>query len=573
MRVRRVSIIMKFAVIISALLIVTDLVLGISIYRKESKVLMDQISTDASNMVYSISGVLENNGDGDRLAALNEGDADSDEYNAILDTLSIFYERCGYDYVYTVGKTADNQYVYLVDSDPEDPADLFEEFEDVEPAELASKGEIVMGEQSSDEWGEWVTVYGPVYASDGELAAVLAIDISMDWLENQLASIRNTIIFICGIAFVVSLSVVMAMVLMLKNQFSTLNKKLVEVSNGNGDLTKKININSGDEMEVIAENVNGFIEYIRRIVCETSESSEKLRISADSMKNHIDNSSLQIDDISAMLEEMSATSEEISAEISNISSRAAAVLKDVEKMVASTTDNTVKSEIIVRHAEGIYENAVRTKADVRTNSEILIAELNDKIEESREVDRIAELTDNIIGIASQTNLLALNASIEAARAGDAGRGFAVVAEEIKNLAGNSNEVAIQIREIGDRVTLIVTQLAEKSQKMLDYMLEITDKGYDSLIDTSNNYRDDIRNMIDMMAAIQSDSKEILEEIEYVESSIKEIDVAVGETTDGVTSGANAVSKIAFDMNSLTGEAAGNLKIADDINGNMEKFVY
>jgi len=573
MKVRKISITLKILLVISALLIVTYFVLGIIIYNKESKSLTTQITSDAANMASSISGVLEANGDSDRLAGLTMEDADSEEFMAVHKTLSVFYDRSGYSYVYTVRRIDAGNYIYLVDSDPEDPGLLGDEFADAENAENAAGGETYVGEESTDEWGTWISVYSPTYSSDGELAAIVGVDISLDWLQASLKNIKNTIILICFIAYIVSIVVVGMIVLVLKNQFVSLNNKLVQISNGNGDLTKKLNIKSGDEMEVIAGNVNKFIEYIRVIVSDTSENSNSLEESAGVMKSHIDNSSQRIEDISAMFQEMSATSEEISAEIACISSRAEAVLKDVEKMTGATVANSKKSEGIIKNAEAIYDNAIKTKAEIKANSEQVVKELNEKIEESREVDRIAELTNNIIGIASQTNLLALNASIEAARAGDAGRGFAVVAEEIKNLAGNSNEMAVQIREIGERVTVIVTELADKSRSMLDYMMEITDKGYDSLIDTSSSYRDDIHNLMEMMNAIKADSENVLEQIGYVESSIKEIEVAVGETTQGVASGAESVSEIALDMNGLTQEAAGNSDIANKINDNMNKFIY
>ena len=116
-------------------------------------------------------------------------------------------------------------------------------------------------------------------------------------------------------------------------------------------------------------------------------------------------------------------------------------------------------------------------------------------------------------------------------------------------------------------------MKRKKKEMLDYMTEITDKGYDSLIATSISYKEDITSLVGMMKAIKADSENIFEQIGYVEASIKEIDVAVSETTDGIASGAAAVSTMAVDMSSLTEEAAGNLDIADRINGNMGKFIY
>ena len=116
------------------------------------------------------------------------------------------------------------------------------------------------------------------------------------------------------------------------------------------------------------------------------------------------------------------------------------------------------------------------------------------MEERKNVDKINELTGNILDIASQTNLLALNASIEAARAGEAGKGFAVVADEIRNLADNSRDTANDIQNISNMVTGAVDALAGNAEKMIQFISEHVMKDYDGFVDVADQYQNDADEM-------------------------------------------------------------------------------
>lgn len=202
----------------------------------------------------------------------------------------------------------------------------------------------------------------------------------------------------------------------------------------------------------------------------------------------------------------------------------------------------------------------------------MIQSMNEKIEESKKVLKIAALTDSIIEIASQTNLLALNASIEAARAGEAGKGFSVVAEEIKKLSTNSNKMAEEIKLIGAEVTSSVEKLAEESENMLQFMISSTNDGYNNLLKTSKNYRNDIHRLMDMMISFCESSEAIKIQVNNLNSSIKNIDIAVNENVQGITTSTESISTIAMNMSDLNNTAANNLQVTENIDENMNKFI-
>ena len=126
----------------------------------------------------------------------------------------------------------------------------------------------------------------------------------------------------------------------------------------------------------------------------------------------------------------------------------------------------------------------------RTGAKVneILTVLNQAIEDSKSVNQVNSLTDDILNIASQTNLLALNASIEAARAGEAGRGFSVVATEISQLAAASQEAANRIQQINRVVTEAVGNLTEHSNGLVQYMNDSILPEFEAFVDAGSAYR-------------------------------------------------------------------------------------
>lgn len=116
--------------------------------------------------------------------------------------------------------------------------------------------------------------------------------------------------------------------------------------------------------------------------------------------------------------------------------------------------------------------------------------LSAALEDSRSVEKIKKLTQEIMSITNQTNLLSLNASIEAARAGEAGRGFAVVADEIRSLADSSAETAGNIQTISTQVTEAVDKLARSAEAILQFINKKVMKDYDDFENVVDRYQQD-----------------------------------------------------------------------------------
>lgn len=134
---------------------------------------------------------------------------------------------------------------------------------------------------------------------------------------------------------------------------------------------------------------------------------------------------------------MSAAMEETNASLEQISTSVGQVYASIENMAARAEHGKESSGEMNGRADSVRTEALSRQQEAAAQAADMAQTLNEKIEQSKAVQEIAQLTANIIEITDQTNLLALNASIEAARAGEAGKGFAVVADEI----GKHNEIA------------------------------------------------------------------------------------------------------------------------------------
>mgnify|MGYP002708637724 CR=1 FL=1 len=197
--------------------------------------------------------------------------------------------------------------------------------------------------------------------------------------------------------------------------------------------------------------------------------------------------------------------------------------------------------------------------------------LTGSIENSRQVERIQQLTDDILNISSQTNMLALNASIEAARAGEAGRGFAVVAEQIRNLADESRNIANNIQEISLIVTESVSALTGDSQRLIDYVDESILADYEKFSGITNDYRNDASRVNDILKNFAENARTLKNTMAEMNSGISDISTTIDESTKGINEAADGVSGIVNSIDDIEKEAENNIIIGQKLQGYVQVF--
>lgn len=352
------------------------------------------------------------------------------------------------------------------------------------------------------------------------------------------------------------------------------NKELKEISalinDNNGDLTKRVNVKSSDEIGQLAQGINQFLDILQNTIGKIVEGSKNLDNMINSVGENVTVSNDNAQDVSSAMEELSATMQEIAATIQTVNDNTESVGKNVVDIADKTEQINNYSQDMRERADSLAKSADENK---RTTDEMvgnIVGTLKKAIEDSKSVERVNELTGEILNISSQTNLLALNASIEAARAGEAGKGFAVVADEIRQLADSSRDTANNIQAINEHVTSAVYQLIDNSNKIIKYIEETILADYDSFVQAGAQYNEDACYISETMQEFAEKTEELKELMKNTVESIEGISSGVEQSANAVTSSAVSTSQLVEQMNSIDKEMSesrntvGELKAQTDV---------
>lgn len=387
---------------------------------------------------------------------------------------------------------------------------------------------------------------------------------------------RATAFVLMGISVVLFIITVVVAVETIVKPLRRQNKQLSDIidniNNGKGDLTMRVDVKSHDEIGQSAIGINHFIETLQNIMSKIINNSNVLDGVVGKVAESVNSSSDSANDISAIMEELSATMEEVSATTGGVSSNTASAEEKVKDMAEQT-------KIISQYAQEMKGRAVtleQTANDNKNSTSQVInditGELNTALENSRSVEKVAQLTEDILSISSQTNLLALNASIEAARAGEAGKGFAVVADEIRQLADSSRETANNIQTINEQVIEAVNGLVKASERIISYINENILPDYEAFVQGGRQYSEDAVHIDDSMAEYEKCAQEILSTMIEITDAIEGINKAVEESANGVTDAAVNVDSLVQSMSQVHGKMEENSSVAKNLKDESANFV-
>ena len=480
-------------------------------------------------------------------------------------------KACGIAFLYTL--YTDGKKVYSgVDSD-EDAAKVGDEFADsyAELEPVFGGKEYIQDYIDHTEDGDLITVYKPIEDNAGKVVAILGCDYDASSITAELQKAVVQTLQIGGICLILAILILTIIVSRITKGLMQVNAKIYDLVHNEGDLTQKLDVRSGDELELIAGNVNELLAYIRKIMIGISSGSMRLMSSSRKMVDHLSSADESITDVSATMQEMSAAMEETTSSLNQITEAIDEIYSSVERIAGSADAGKVSSQEMESRASGANDAAAEGEKKANIETEKMAASLNEKIAKSKSVEQIEILTSNIIEITEQTNLLALNASIEAARAGEAGRGFAVVADEIGKLAGNSADAAAKIRQVSAEVIQAVDVLAEGSQQMIEFVRNSTDEGFGGLVATSENYATDANAMRAMMEQFAQTAEELRSTMDGIRESISAVNIAVEESAKGIAGVSESSVQLTGNVNDIQSEASDNNGIAEDLATEVGKF--
>lgn len=400
-----------------------------------------------------------------------------------------------------------------------------------------------------------------------------------DVAKEQLAAVYRTAIAASTASIIISVAALLATLIcvfrlviipLLKTQKEITNI-IEDIDKREGDLTRRVSVHANQEVAAVGNGINVFMDKLQDIFKVIVNNSTRMESVVGEVRDSVVTSNSSVSDLSALTEELSATMEEMSANASLINTNTESVKQEVDQIAERTSEINAYTREMKEHADSMEASARENMESTGAKVNEILTVLNQAIEDSKSVNQVNSLTDDILNIASQTNLLALNASIEAARAGEAGRGFSVVATEISQLAAASQEAANRIQQINRVVTEAVGNLTEHSNGLVQYMNDSILPEFEAFVDAGSAYREKATHIETSMGDFTEKTEVLKKTMAEIADSINTIAHAIEEGVKGVSSAADSTQVLVGDMEDITRHMDENQHIAADLKRETEVF--
>ncbi len=538
----------------------------------KSRMETDMISAGAELAVY-VGNLAEEKINGNLLEKLEPGKETSATYKALFNAMTSTLKGSAIKYMYTLYTDGEKVY-YGVDLDTDNRQDIGVEFD--EPYSVLKpvfeEGKEVKSDSINIASGSPViSAYVPVYNNNMKIVGAIGCDYEAASIVAAVNDTMKNVVIIGIVFFVVAVILFSFIIRRVTKNLWNVDDRIYDIVNSNGDLTQTIQVKTGDEIESIAGHVNELLAYIRQIMITISDNSKKLNDSSESVVSHLKDTRSSVSEMSSTMEEMTATMEETTTSLGRINESVNEVYEFIEEINGRTQDGGALSDEIKESAQKIQINAISEQEAAKKRTKEITDSVYSRIEQSKAVEKIGELTANIINITDQTNLLALNASIEAARAGEAGRGFAVVADEIGKLATDSASAAEQIKDVSNIVIKAVNALAEEASRMVEFVEDVAMKGYTDLVKTSEEYNEEAGKIKDMMAVFSDQAQQLQSNMDSIRQVMEAANHSVEESALGVGHISEMSSSINENVKDIEGQADTNMDIANMLDIEVNKF--
>lgn len=392
-------------------------------------------------------------------------------------------------------------------------------------------------------------------------------------VQELMQSSRQILGIILGLGCLVLVGVVL-MALRMSNGITRPIQSIVDVmavlADQSGDLTKRLKVESNDEVGEMAKQFNKFMDSLQSMLIKVRDVSEKVNSLSEMLSSTSQEINASTEEISTIFQRMSAgVTNQVKGteEATEIILQMVQSLKEAAKNAGEGATSSMKTSDLAKEGMSSAKEAVeRTTRIITVAAEIskIVGLLGTR---STEIGRIVDV---ITGISSQTNMLSLNAAIEAARAGESGRGFAVVAEEVRKLADSSSQAAKQI-------ALLIRSIQTETSQAVESVKTATtavDEGQIIINAVSVGLKEILKaaEFSALQAQFINDASNAqLKYTQRVDETIKKGTKFSHETVDSIEDSTNSMHGITASMQEMTASAQDLSQMAVGLRTLVNKF--